>query len=301
MIDIKTLKATGTLESPGGDILTLPQQFLDVLDEKCSCGSDLLISETLTMVCCSNPRCINKIAQRATDMLAALGVKGMGASKCKDFFTCVPIFNPYVLFLYNPDRDFSNPKYPVSNYFSKEFLTSIHNQLMQHNSFTLAEFVKMGFFPGIQDSAFVLFKDYNSLTDFYTDLDEQGNQLVANLMQLDVNSKSVIDTCATLRYYKSDLLAGESWVHIKKAVTTINICISTAVGPPYANKAAYVAYMNETYADKVHLNFLNSVTKSCQYLICSDKNATTNKAKAASKLGIPIMTGAEFEAYIKSL
>ena len=301
MILIKDLKDTGTIESPGGDILTLPQEFLDTLPETCSCGGDLLISETLTQVCCSNHRCVNKIANRAADMLASLGVKGMGLSKCKDFFTCLPLYTPYALFLFNPDRDYDNPKYPFSSYFSKDFLKGIYNQIQEHNSFTLAEFVKKGFFPGIQDSAFVLFKDYDNLTDFYNDLDTQGNQLVADLMKLDVNSKSVIETCSTLRYFKNDLLAGEKWVNIRKAVTTINICISTAVGPPYANKAAYVAYMNEKYASKVHLNFLNSVTKNCQYLILADKSATTNKAQKARQANIPIMTGAEFEAYIKTL
>ena len=120
-------------------------------------------------------------------------------------------------------------------------------------------------------------------------------------MKLDVNSKSVIETCSTLRFFRNDLLAGEKWVNIRQAVTTINICISTAVGPPYANKAAYVAYMNDTYANKIHLNFLNSVTKNCQYLICADKNATTSKAKKAREQNIPIMTGAEFEAYIQNL
>lgn len=301
MILIKDLKTAGTLENAGGDILTLPDEFLDVLPETCSCGGDLLISETLTQVCCSNPRCINKVANRAVDMLASLGVKGMGLSKCKDFFTCLPLYNPYALFLFNPDRDFDNPKYPFASYFSKDFLKNIHTQIQAKNSFTLAEFVKKGFFPGIQDSAFVLFKDYSNLTDFYNDLDAQGNQLVANLMKLDVNSKSVIETCSTLRFFRSDLLAGEKWVNIRQAVTTINICISTAVGPPYPNKAGYVNYMNDTYASKVHLNFLNSVTKNCQYLICADKNATTSKAKKAREQNIPIMTGAEFEAYIQNL
>ena len=81
----------------------------------------------------------------------------------------------------------------------------------------------------------------------------------------------------------------------------MNICISTAVGAPYKSKQDFVAQMNARFSDKVHLNFLGSVTKDCEYVVWSKEGAPTSKVKKAEKYGIPVLTGAEFEAMLQGM
>ena len=261
------------------------------------CGSELEISELLTQVSCPNPRCITKVTQRMVDMCKYLGVLGMGEAKCRQFFECVPIYNPYALFAVT-----MKDAHRFQGVFSTNFLQSICDQVQAHREFTLPEFVKAGFFPGIQDSAYKLFKNYTSIEGFYTDLDNEGVNLIARLLGLSPDSVTVLSTYETLCIFKKDLMNGEKFVVIRKAVKTLNVCISTAVGAPFKSKSDFVAYINSTYANKFHMNWLNSVTQNgCDYLICADKQATTSKANKARKYNVPILTGAEFEDLVKSL
>ena len=58
---------------------SFPSEFLECLPNCCtSCGAPNEITETLTMLRCSNQRCIEKSVQRLVALLRDLGVKGMG-------------------------------------------------------------------------------------------------------------------------------------------------------------------------------------------------------------------------------
>ncbi len=296
---VSELKQNGVV-APDGEVYTFPQEFLDCLPEKCSCGGDLQINETLTALTCVEPRCLNKVVQRTVSMLAYMGVLGMGEAKCRDFFSRVNVRNPYIIFAVNPNKDYKI----FEGVFSKEFLENIISQVNARNSMTLAEYIKIGFFPGIQDSAFKLFKDYSDINQFYADLENPttgGAKFIAGLMGLDVDSKSVIETCKTLVMFKPDIVQGVQWVNIRQSVKSLNVCISTAVGGRWKTKNDFVHDMNNLYGDKVYLNYLSSVTKTCDYLILADKTATTNKAEKARKFNVPIYSGEEFEELLKKL
>ena len=297
MLNIRELKSSGVLVTADGDVVQLPSEFLAVLPEKCTCGSDFEITEMLTQVSCPNPHCINKAAQRLAAMLAHIGVKDMGDALCKEFYTKIPLYSPYVVFCVTPDDEarFKGSK------ITRRVLENLCNQLADNRTYTLADFAKIGFFPGIQDSSYKLFSAYNSMEAFYTDFDAQGSKLIAKLLDKPESSITVSNTCATLTTFRKDLLQGEKLVTIKSVSKTINICISTAVGAPFTSKSQYVKYLQDTYGDKIQFNWLNSVTNACDYLILADKNATTNKAVAARKKGVPIYSGSEFEELVKKM
>lgn len=296
VMKVRELMSDG-LAFPDGDVCELPQAFLDVLPTNCVCGSELEINETLTQLYCPNPRCITKVTQRMVDMLAYIGVLGMGESKCRKFLECVRYPSPYAMFAWNMgDYD----KY-FKNDFGRDFMQNLYDQLSTHRTYTLAEFIKVGFFPKIQDSSFKLFKGYSTATDFYADLDSRGMVLVAELLGLTEAHQTVVTTYDTLLTYRQDILQGEKFVHIRQSVKTLNVCISKAVGPPYKSKSDFVQQINEKYATTFHANWLNSVSSSCDYLICRDTTEVTNKIARARALGIPIVTGAEFEEIVKNL
>lgn len=61
----------------------IPEAWHDSFNDKCQeCGSDILISENLRTMTCSNIRCLRKLANRAANMLSNLGVTGVGEATC---------------------------------------------------------------------------------------------------------------------------------------------------------------------------------------------------------------------------
>lgn len=317
----------------------LPKDFIAVIPTHCEiCGSELEITESLTMLYCPNPFCKEKSVHRLLAMLRDLGVKNMGEAKCRAFLDHFETTNPYAIFMYEPDID--GPLYEGC---SMDFSYSIYEQINERRKMLLWEYVKIGNLPGIRDSARKLLGDYDDLEEFYEDLENGGIAFVQELLSIkgkingyddtevvfyDTNeedeiagvSVKAVDVYHTLMQFKDDLFEALDYVEIKKLTTpVINICISTAVGYPYTSKQDFVAKMNERYGHKVHLNFLGSVTNDCQFLIWSKEGPPTNKVRKALSInekrreknimqGLPedsgliqIMTGAEFEEYLSKL
>lgn len=187
---------------------------------------------------------------------------------------------------------------------SEAVAKDIVTQVNKARSMLLYEFVRMGNYEGLRDSATQLFKDYNSLDDFYKDLDNGGIDFVKTklgIKKAEGESIRANSIYATLIAAREELMEYIQYIDLKGATQVVNICISTAVGAPYKNKADFIRAMNDKYGDKMYLNKLGSVTKNCQYLVWSKVGEPTNKVKAATKLGIPILTGVEFDAMLNDM
>lgn len=275
-----------------------PKQFCDVLPTSCDvCGADTEINASLTILKCSNPYCGCKASQRLLSMLKDIGVKNFGESRCLQFLNHFRITNPYAIFAYSVEED------GLIGNMSQEFCENLEEQVDQHRSMLLWEYVKIGNLPNLRDSARFIFNGYTDLNSFYDDLEDGGVLFIqerlgikGNEDDLSVRALAIYDS---LQMFKDDLLAYIDFVDIISPRTILNICISTAVGNGYSSKADFVSKMNERYGSFVHLNFLSSVTKDCDYVIWSKAGAPTNKVSKARKLGIPILTGMEFEMQIR--
>ena len=298
MLRIADVKAKG-LPKADGSYAVLPEEFCATLPEKCSCGADLEIAETLCKISCPNPKCITKVTQRAVDMLNYIGVLGMGEAKCRAFFEAAKLYNPYALFAWTLNADYEKT---FKDVFKREFMEDIYEQLKTRREYTLSEYVKIGFLPDIQDSANVLFKDYTDLRSFYTDLDAKGTALIAELMGLPEDGAKVMNVYNSLLTFREDLMAGLPYVKIVEPERLLNVCRSVGEGEPYKNKAEFKAAVKQEFGEKVHINWLNSVSKNgCDYLVCPDANATSTKITQAKKYDIPAMTGTEFMALLRTM
>lgn len=122
----------------------------------------------------------------------------------------------------------------------------------------------------------------------------------------DVTSIKALDVFNTLIENKEELLFYIKYFTIEKIKPLyLNICISTSVGAPYTSKLDFEYDMKSKYGDKIQLNFLKSVTKDCNVLICGNKEMQTSKLQKAIKLqnsgyAIAIMTGEEFDKYMST-
>ena len=80
--------------------------FYDCLPQTCPvCGMPTEMSEALTGLHCSNPKCASKVAQRLVAIASSLGVKDLGAARAEKFISTFGIDNPLLIFCYEPETD----------------------------------------------------------------------------------------------------------------------------------------------------------------------------------------------------
>lgn len=285
----------------------LPDGFLATLPSECPyCGSPTEITPSLSMLSCSNPTCKAKLCERMVAMLADVGVKNLGASKCQSFITAHNLNSPYALFVW-AKRD-GKASCPLFDGCSIEFANGIAAQINDKRKRMLWEYVKIGNFPGIRDSAKKLFSDYETVDAFYKDFEnapEGSVNFIAKLLGIKTEdgkySVKAVEVTSVLQQIKTELRYYEPNFDIIHGVSTISICLSTAVGKPYTSKADFVDKMNRTYGDKMHINQMSSVTQACNCLIWSKQGGKTSKVQKAEKYGIPILTGKAFDMAMQDI
>lgn len=282
------------------DKTDLPEEFINLLPSVCpDCGGDMQISDTLRELSCTNLYCWGKASQRMVSFLQDLGVKNMGESRCIDLINTFQVTNPFFLFHYDVEEHGT-----IGN-MSEEFCQDIVDQMDEHRTMMLWEYVKYANLPYLRDSARNIFSDYNDLEVFYDDLEQDGIDLIQNKlgikdMEDDVSIRA-LNIYKTLIRYKDELFEYIDDVTIIQPNRVFNICISTSVGGGYNSKADFVNKMNTEYANKCHINFLSSVTKDIDYVIWSGVGGATSKVKKAEKYGIPIVNGVQFEEILRRL
>jgi hypothetical protein len=330
MLDLLT-KADGRVGS-GGSTSPFPQEFLDCLPSECSiCGAPTEVTDTLSLLRCSNPQCGGKATKRLVTMLKDLGIINMGPSKCDSFLANFGVSTPYAIFMYEPDVDG-----PLYDSCSMDFSSGIFDQVNEKRSMLLWEYVKIGNLPGIRDSARKMLSHYDDLHVFFEDLEAGGIGFVQELLSIkgkpsngdiadedgyymglsdssDSVSVKAVATYQTLMEYKEELLQAVGSVHIVPLDTeVVNLCISRAVGAPYSSKNEFVAEINSKFDGVVRFNLLDSVSKDCQYLIWAGSGNPTPKVNKVNKMNdkrrlenvnqgldeeyglIPILAGKEF-------
>ena len=267
------------------------EDFLRLLPEYCSdprCGAPTEMSETLTALRCSNPRCPSKVAIRIVAMMNKLGVKDFGGKgkRVDDFISKFGIDNPLMIFAYEPDTDGS-----LGDNISLDVSKRIYEQINSKRSFTLAEYVRIANLPFIQTSAFSIFGDYDDLASAYKDIEEGGVEFIRNKLNIkkgacvsSADSDDIVDredsiedvsvrairVYQSLMSFKTDLEFGLDYVTILKTHTDgmkmLKVKCTEEVGHPYKTKADFYATVNNLYPD-LHVEFVDTATKDLDYLV----------------------------------
>lgn len=295
------------------------ERFFDCLPQECPvCGMPTEMSETLTGLHCSNPRCYSKVTQRLLAIANALGVKDMGEARAKKFITSWGITNPLLIFGYDPgegdDKDGA-----MDESISLELSMKIAQQFHERNKFTLAEYVRIANLPNIQMSAFSLFDKFDDLGEAYKAIEAGGVEYIRDRLNIKETGTEDISIRAlkvyeSLMTFKDDLFEALEYVDIIKlhvdGMHTIKAVCSTEVGAPFRTKADFYASCNNLYPN-IHIEFGNSVTKATEYLVWAGADGktnapVTNKVKKArgyndQGLDIKIVTAKEFLGILETL
>lgn len=291
------------------DSYNLPQQFAEVLPEFCeTCGAPMEISETLTGLHCSNPRCKDKMVMRIKALCNDLGILKFGESTIEKFIDYYEPDSPMDIFqleegmLLAPDV-------------SPKISADVIRQIKEKRKMQLWEYVMFANIPFVRTSARKIFQGYKNLDDAYKDIVSGGLIFIQDRLGISgYNELSVqaLKVYNNLMEYKDDLYSGINDVEIidlsnKKQ---LNVVCSDQVGNGFSKKSEFYAYINNTYADKLHVDFLSSVTKSIDYLVWAGADGTparyTSKVQKVERYNekgcnIPIVTAQQFIDIVENL
>lgn len=308
-----------------------PVLFLESLPTRCfDCGSPIEISETLTGLHCSNPRCKSKVAQRLYTLCASLGIKGLGKKRAENFISTFGISNPLLIFAYEPDIDGA-----MGDGISLETSNKIMAQFKGKNKFTLSEYIRIANLPFLQTSCVSIFGEYDDLGVAYADIENGGVEFIREKLDIKKGNKETgepindisiraLKIYETLMTFKEDLFQALPYIEVisvnNKSVDNNNLVYfkavcSDEVGYPFKTKNDFYATVNNLYSN-IHVEFLQSVTKSIDYLIWAGADGSparyTNKVKkvegwnkAFKETGkgkeIPIITASDFIILLQGL
>lgn len=291
------------------DSYNLPQQFAEVLPEFCeTCGAPMEISETLTGLHCSNPRCKDKMVMRIKALCNDLGILKFGESTIEKFIDYYEPDSPMDIFqleegmLLAPDV-------------SPKISADVIRQIKEKRKMQLWEYVMFANIPFVRTSARKIFQGYKNLDDAYKDIVSGGLIFIQDRLGIsEYNELSVqaMKVYNNLIEYKDDLYSGINDVEIVDLSNKkqLNVVCSDQVGNGFNKKSEFYAYINNTYADKLHVDFLSSVTKSIDYLVWAGADGTparyTSKVQKVERYNekgsnIPIVTAQQFIDIVEKL
>lgn len=139
----------------------IPYAWHNVIPNECECGTELNISDNLKTTLCPNVKCLHKVSNRASEMLQNLGVKGLGESYCLGFFKQNGIGQLSHLAILTATPEEHN------KYHTLTVRTNYYNLIQEvlKKPRTFREVVSCLSFPGLDTTAYKLFKGNNSFEE----------------------------------------------------------------------------------------------------------------------------------------
>lgn len=285
----------------------LPSRFAECLPEFCeTCGSPMQISESLTGLHCSNPRCKDKMVMRIKALCGDLGVLTFGEKAIEKFLDTYDVDSPMDIFgLQLGDS--------ISPEVSQKVSDSIISQLQGKKHMLLWEYVMYSNIPNVRTSAREIFQGYSSIQEAIEDIELGGVPFIQRKLGIDADrelSVRAVKVYNSIMGYKEDLIKGADYVEFVdlQGIKELNVVCSDQVGCRFHKKAEFYAYVNNEFADRLHVNFLPSVNKNIDYLVWAGADGSparyTSKVKTvegynAKGYNIPILTAEQFISLVE--
>lgn len=285
----------------------LPYEFVSLLPSVCPvCGAPTEMSEVLTRLHCSNPRCPDKITMRIKAICQKLGVLGFGESTISAFVDEYEVTNPLNVF------NLSQGMY-ICDRLSQESADKIIAQLESKKDFQLWEYVQIAQLPYVQTSAKAIFGGFSSLDEAYKAIEEGGVKYIQEKLGIigdDELSIRAMQIYTTLMEYKDDLFECLPDVHIisLEGKKELNIYCSDSAGGGFKHKKDFYDYIEKEFGSKYHFN-VAPINKKLDCLIWAGADGTpcevTSKVQKvmgyqSKGIDIPIMTADQFIDWLRS-
>ena len=284
------------------DSYNLPYSFAEILPEFCdTCDAPMEISETLTGLHCSNPRCKDKMVMRIKALCNDLGILRFGESTIEKFIDYYSPDSPMDIFELEEGMD-------LGEGISPKISADVIKQIKGKTVMQLWEYVMYCNIPFVRTSARKIFQGYKTLHDAYKDIEAGEIGFIQDKLGLsrdNVFPVQAMKVYNSLMEFKDDLFSGINNVDIvdMSSKKQLKVVCSSQVGNGFSKKAEFYAYVNNTFADELHVDFLSSVSKNIDYLVWIGADGTpatvTNKVSKVMGLNekgcnIPIVTATQF-------
>lgn len=269
-----------------------PVNFIDLLPTVCDrCGSDTEVSESLTFLQCSDRRCPSKIEYRIFLLLRDLGIDELTIEDCKGFVERFNVTNPYTIFLYNPKFDgMFHLKYDI------EKSNNLYKKINQRRGMLLWEYIKIGNFMYLKESAERVFDKYDDIDLFYKDFEDGGISFIQDLLlkneEYEAKENEILVKAVTLYdillFFKADILEGIKGVVLLKPNKSVGIVFASDVSG-YSNNYDFVMGLNRKYRNDVYFyetKLIKNDKKKMIYWENRKNNKTTTQIEKL-KMTIP--------------
>lgn len=268
----------------------IPKEYHAFIPDKCVCGSENIITRSLTQPMCCNPRCRVKLALTLTEIVKSSNVQGVGEATCKTL-----VDNKYDDLRFKSVVELVAMPFSSYPYTLKQSVlgNTLHRACVGlfNNKYTLPELVALLKIPGIDSVSTTIFKGSNSLADFCTSVKNSGKFVDF------CNSRGVYDTKKIFYLYTfmRDIHLAETVFRKcirKQGNRMMNVCItgSLKVDGVSVTRSSFIKMCNEIgCVDNMQLFEIKntSAVESVPYVI-ADYRSGSSKYLAGERRGVLI-------------
>lgn len=257
----------------------IDENVLAEIPETCECGGEIMFTDTVRQIFCSNPHCTYKVAARLEKMAKMMQADGWGESACQQICRQYKMISPFQVFLLENRADIVNTGVAGIN-------KKVENICDRgKRSIYLWELVKYAGIPNIEQTAYKIFTGYPTIEDAYKDI--EAGQVIFVAEKLGIKNKEsavmALEIYNNLMAYKDELVFGESQFDIKKeSGSKLKIAITGGVFG-FNNKSDFIKFINKRYNGELNAMLASSVSSSVDILV-ADGDTSSNKFNSALKI-----------------
>ena len=259
----------------------LSEEVLECIPEKCECGADIVFTDSLRQIYCSDEKCFYKVAARLEAMAKTMKADGWGESTCITVCKEFQFVSPYQVFLLEDAIKKYGAISSVAAFDKK--VASICDR--EKRKVELWEVVRLAGIPSIETIAYKIFSGYNSIAEAFVDIEKGQVPFIANKLGIkSIESTTMaVNVYNNLIKYKEELIFGEKQFEIYKPQgEKLYIAITGGVSG-FKNKSEFVEYLKVRYEGEFSPMLMNSVTSQVDILI-ADGDTSSNKYRSAIRL-----------------
>ena len=271
----------------------IPASYRGVIPEKCKCGADNEITDTLSNMWCPSNRCYNKQIARMSRMLASFGVKGIGDEYCKLLwremeYACLDdsFVNVFKLKLSNyPDEYGCDVTVKRFKSIQGVIADSIYS-----GGYSFGEIVSNLTLPGLDTNAKRLFANSRGLRDFIQQCNTMYGEYgvyyyIADLFGYGIQTEQIVNT---INKFSHDIIIAENLFLIREPVDKhIQIAVTGKISRiGNFTRKEFVRYCNEICLGKAEI--VESGASSATMYVVADSPSNSSKYNYGYRKGILI-------------
>lgn len=251
----------------------IPEPYHAVFYDKCHvCGEDMVISDSRTILKCSNPRCYLRTAAQMAGMLADLGYKGWGDIKCLDYIRYKE-FKSILNVLLEPPGEF------------RDIVQDIKDR-----EFTYPQLIKLLHIPRLNTRLESLLKGIDNYDQLVSSAAEMGS--LFHFCQSRIGGSDLpADIAEVMNVYSTEFQYIEGIVppviQAKQAIRiaiTGNIQRTTASDGSKLTKAQYVQALNRIGREAGIEYIMSGAIQSVQFIV-ADYESSSDKYRTGQRRG----------------